>query len=134
MVPNGTDCHISYTRMLMRVKGLVPGMALVCSFVLTKSLMTNSHMRSFMATLRVEKKANICINWRTRTIYAIFKQYKIMILSPFLNFKHLYFSEQDEIANTVAFLLSDYASMINGVVLPVDGGHIIHMALNPVKK
>lgn len=87
-----------------------------------------------MATLRVEKKANICINWRTRTIYAIFKQYKIMILSPFLNFKHLYFSEQDEIANTVAFLLSDYASMINGVVLPVDGGHIIHMALNPVKK
>lgn len=57
----------------------------------------------------------------------------MIFISP-LNFKHLYFSEQDEIANTVAFLLSDYASMINGAVLPVDGGHIIHMALNPVKK
>ncbi|CAC5392744.1 DCXR [Mytilus coruscus] len=43
------------------------------------------------------------------------------------------FIEQDEIANTVAFLLSDYASMINGAVVPVDGGHIIHMSPNPVK-
>ncbi|CAC5384699.1 DCXR [Mytilus coruscus] len=42
------------------------------------------------------------------------------------------FIEQDEVANTVAFLLSDYASMINGALVPVDGGHIIHMSPNPV--
>ncbi|XP_052084427.1 L-xylulose reductase-like isoform X2 [Mytilus californianus] len=41
--------------------------------------------------------------------------------------------EQDEVANTVAFLLSDYASMINGALVPVDGGHSIHMSPNPVK-
>ncbi|VDI49360.1 Hypothetical predicted protein [Mytilus galloprovincialis] len=35
------------------------------------------------------------------------------------------FIEQDEVANTVVFLLSDYATMINGALVPVDGGHSI---------
>ncbi|VDH96628.1 Hypothetical predicted protein [Mytilus galloprovincialis] len=34
------------------------------------------------------------------------------------------FIEPEEVANTAAFLLSDYASMINGALVPVDGGHI----------
>ncbi|CAG2222913.1 DCXR [Mytilus edulis] len=42
------------------------------------------------------------------------------------------FIEPEEVANTAAFLLSDYASMINGALVPVDGGHIIHMSSNPV--
>ncbi|XP_063436480.1 L-xylulose reductase-like [Mytilus trossulus] len=43
------------------------------------------------------------------------------------------FIEQDEVANTVAFLLSDYASMINGALVPVDGGNMIHISPNPVQ-
>ncbi|CAG2231622.1 unnamed protein product [Mytilus edulis] len=43
------------------------------------------------------------------------------------------FIEQNEVANTVAFLLSDYASMINGALVPVDGGNVIHISPNPVK-
>ncbi|XP_063437641.1 L-xylulose reductase-like isoform X4 [Mytilus trossulus] len=43
------------------------------------------------------------------------------------------FIEQDEVANTVAFLLSDYASIINGALVPVDGGHSIHLSPNPVQ-
>ncbi|VDH97055.1 L-xylulose reductase [Mytilus galloprovincialis] len=42
------------------------------------------------------------------------------------------FIEQDEVANTVVFLLSDYATMINGALVPVDGGHSIHISPNPV--
>ncbi|XP_071138556.1 L-xylulose reductase-like [Mytilus edulis] len=45
----------------------------------------------------------------------------------------IYSIEKDEVANTVAFLLSDYASIINGALVPVDGGHSIHMSPNPVQ-
>eukprot|EP00050_Salpingoeca_kvevrii_P017275 m.63603 g.63603 ORF g.63603 m.63603 type:complete len:118 (+) comp7466_c0_seq4:704-1057(+) len=34
------------------------------------------------------------------------------------------FSEVDEVVHAIAFLLSDQASMINGVMLPVDGGFL----------
>jgi len=32
------------------------------------------------------------------------------------------FAEVDDVVNAVVFLLSDQAAMINGVMLPVDGG------------
>lgn len=35
-----------------------------------------------------------------------------------------FFSEVEDVVNTTLFLLSDNSSMINGVVLPVDGGYI----------
>ena len=34
------------------------------------------------------------------------------------------FAEPREVANVIAFLLSDAASMIHGVTLPVDGGFL----------
>ena len=35
------------------------------------------------------------------------------------------FFEPEEVAETIAFLLSDKASMVNGVAMPVDGGFLI---------
>ncbi|XP_045214049.1 L-xylulose reductase-like [Mercenaria mercenaria] len=35
------------------------------------------------------------------------------------------FPEEDEVVNAILFLLSDKAAMINGILMPVDGGHII---------
>ena len=34
------------------------------------------------------------------------------------------FAEKDEVADAVAFLLSQQSSMINGIALPVDGGYL----------
>ena len=36
----------------------------------------------------------------------------------------LLITEIDEVVNTIVFLLSDKASMIHGVTLPVDGGYL----------
>ena len=33
-------------------------------------------------------------------------------------------AEVDEVVNAILFLLSDKASMINGVILPIDGGFL----------
>lgn len=34
------------------------------------------------------------------------------------------FAEEDEIVSVIAFLLSDSSAMINGIVLPIDGGFL----------
>ena len=36
----------------------------------------------------------------------------------------IFISEVNEVVNTILFLLSDKASMISGVTLPVDGGYL----------
>jgi NAD(P)-dependent dehydrogenase (short-subunit alcohol dehydrogenase family) len=36
------------------------------------------------------------------------------------------FFEPVEVAETIAFLLSDKASMVNGIAMPVDGGFLIN--------
>lgn len=36
--------------------------------------------------------------------------------------------EIEEIANLAAYLLSDYASWVNGAVVTLDGGQVAHMA------
>ena len=36
-------------------------------------------------------------------------------------------TEVDDVVNTTLFLLSDKASMINGAILPVDGGLATHI-------
>lgn len=35
------------------------------------------------------------------------------------------FAEEEDVVNAIVFLLSDKASMINGISMPVDGGHIV---------
>ena len=45
------------------------------------------------------------------------------ILDPFLKMTPLgRFAETDDVVNAVLFLLSDHASLISGVTMPVDGG------------
>lgn len=34
-------------------------------------------------------------------------------------------AEVEEVVNVILFLLSDKASMVNGVTLPVDGGYLV---------
>lgn len=48
-------------------------------------------------------------------------------MDHYFDYLHSYFkfSECDEVVDAVVFLLSDRASMIHGVALPVDGGLLV---------
>ena len=45
----------------------------------------------------------------------------LMTLNLFVFF---FFAEVEEVVNAIVYLLSDKASMINGTILPVDGGFL----------
>ena len=46
-----------------------------------------------------------------------------MTLNLFV-FVFFFFAEVEEVVNAIVYLLSDKASMINGTILPVDGGFL----------
>lgn len=54
-------------------------------------------------------------------MFHIIKLLKRGFLIFYFNFR---FSEVHEVVNAIIFLLSDKASMINGVELPIDGGFL----------
>lgn len=44
---------------------------------------------------------------------------------PIINLFKFLFLETEDVANVTLFLLSDYATYVNGVSIPVDGGFLV---------
>ena len=44
-----------------------------------------------------------------------------------LNLLLFFFTDSEDVANATVFLLSDKAAMINGSIMPIDGGILTHI-------
>jgi len=107
---------------------LVYALVYACSALAWRLTMGDSHRPSFWRTYAVTISAG-ALNFLTPVVNAGGEAFRVAALAPWLGKRRAAGSvplgrtgRPEEIANAALFLLSDEASFVTGVALPVDGG------------
>ncbi len=79
--------------------------------------------RKGRADAQTNKQTHIYINIHTQVSAHIALLHMHTYIRSHFSSQRIRFGKPEDVASAVAFLLSDHASMITGIAMPIDGGY-----------